>query len=286
MRRGRPSEPARRRWCGGARPGWPGRCWPMVGASVAALVVLSVANGNFQREPLANTVGLLLAFAAFMGVGRPDRGQPARQRHRLGLLGHRPAGGDRRPGRGVRRLRGPDPARAPARRGAGRLVRRLGLVPDGRAGAGVHAPAVPRRPAAVASLAAGRLARRGGDGAVRRPRRRPADHRAGRRPRGRQPDRGRRGRGPRGQPPQRRAGPAGRPGRGGVAGRPVPPLPGRGAPPAQVVHLRRRPAARWSCWATSCPTRSATCCSPSGSRSCRSPPGSRSCATGCTTSTG
>ena len=39
------------------------------GASVAALVVLSVANGNFQREPLANTVGLLLAFAAFMGVG-------------------------------------------------------------------------------------------------------------------------------------------------------------------------------------------------------------------------
>ena len=39
------------------------------GASVAALVVLSVANGNFQREPLANTVGLLLAFTAFMGVG-------------------------------------------------------------------------------------------------------------------------------------------------------------------------------------------------------------------------
>ena len=37
--------------------------------SVAALVVLSVANGNFQRDPLANTVGLLLAFAAFMGVG-------------------------------------------------------------------------------------------------------------------------------------------------------------------------------------------------------------------------
>ena len=38
-------------------------------ASVAALVVLSVANGNFQRLPLADTVGLLLAFAAFMGVG-------------------------------------------------------------------------------------------------------------------------------------------------------------------------------------------------------------------------
>jgi hypothetical protein len=38
-------------------------------ASVAALLVLSVANGNFQRQPLANTVGLLLAFAAFMGVG-------------------------------------------------------------------------------------------------------------------------------------------------------------------------------------------------------------------------
>jgi hypothetical protein len=38
-------------------------------ASVAALVVLAVANGNFQRQPLANTVGLLLAFAAFMVVG-------------------------------------------------------------------------------------------------------------------------------------------------------------------------------------------------------------------------
>jgi len=38
-------------------------------ASVAALVGLSVANGNFQRQPLADTVGLLLAFAAFMGVG-------------------------------------------------------------------------------------------------------------------------------------------------------------------------------------------------------------------------
>ena len=38
-------------------------------ASVAVLVTLSVANGNFQQDPLANTVGLLLAFAAFMGVG-------------------------------------------------------------------------------------------------------------------------------------------------------------------------------------------------------------------------
>ena len=37
--------------------------------SVVALVALSVANGSFQRQPLANTVGLLLAFAAFMGVG-------------------------------------------------------------------------------------------------------------------------------------------------------------------------------------------------------------------------
>jgi hypothetical protein len=37
--------------------------------SVAALVTLSVANGNLQRDPIANTVGLLLAFAAFMGVG-------------------------------------------------------------------------------------------------------------------------------------------------------------------------------------------------------------------------
>jgi hypothetical protein len=38
-------------------------------ASVVALVVLSVANGSFQRQPFADTVGLLLAFAAFTGVG-------------------------------------------------------------------------------------------------------------------------------------------------------------------------------------------------------------------------
>ena len=36
-------------------------------ASVVALVGLSVANGNFQRQPFADTVGLLLAFAAFIG---------------------------------------------------------------------------------------------------------------------------------------------------------------------------------------------------------------------------
>jgi hypothetical protein len=33
------------------------------------LVVLSVANGSFQRQLVADTVGLLLAFAAFMVVG-------------------------------------------------------------------------------------------------------------------------------------------------------------------------------------------------------------------------
>jgi len=46
--------------------------WAILAAwagSVVALVVLAVANGNFQRQPLANTVGLLLAFAAFMAVG-------------------------------------------------------------------------------------------------------------------------------------------------------------------------------------------------------------------------
>ena len=46
--------------------------WTILAAwagSVVALVVLAVANGNFQRQPLANTVGLLLAFAAFMAVG-------------------------------------------------------------------------------------------------------------------------------------------------------------------------------------------------------------------------
>jgi hypothetical protein len=38
-------------------------------ASAVALLLLSVATGNFQRQPLADTVGLLLAFAAFMVVG-------------------------------------------------------------------------------------------------------------------------------------------------------------------------------------------------------------------------
>ena len=36
---------------------------------MVALVAFSVANGNFQHQPLADTVGLLLAFAAFTGVG-------------------------------------------------------------------------------------------------------------------------------------------------------------------------------------------------------------------------
>jgi hypothetical protein len=52
------------------RSTWVG--WALLGlwmVSAAALVVLSVASGSFQRQPLANTVGLLLAFAAFMVVG-------------------------------------------------------------------------------------------------------------------------------------------------------------------------------------------------------------------------
>jgi hypothetical protein len=52
------------------RSTWVG--WGLLGVwvvSVVALLVLSIANGSFQRQPLANTVGLLLAFAAFMGVG-------------------------------------------------------------------------------------------------------------------------------------------------------------------------------------------------------------------------
>jgi hypothetical protein len=38
-------------------------------ASVVGLVALSIHTGNFQRQPLADTVGLLLAFAAFTVVG-------------------------------------------------------------------------------------------------------------------------------------------------------------------------------------------------------------------------
>jgi hypothetical protein len=37
--------------------------------SLVALGVLSVANGSFHQEPLADTLALLLAFTAFMVVG-------------------------------------------------------------------------------------------------------------------------------------------------------------------------------------------------------------------------
>jgi hypothetical protein len=217
--------------------------------------------------------------------GRPDRGPPSRERRRLELRRDRPAGGARGPGRGVRHLRLRLP---PARRGPGRLVRLLGLVPDHRPGAAVHPAAVPRRPAAVAALVAPGLAGRGDHGGVRRAGRRPADPRAGRR-QGGQPDRGGLGRQPRaqyGRPgPARPERGAGR-GRGGVAGRPVPPLAGRGAPPAQVVHLRLRPPA---------PGRARRPAARRGRQpavrrhrvpSCPSPPGWRSCATACTRSTG
>jgi hypothetical protein len=40
-----------------------------VGGERGRAGALSIANGNFQHQPLADTVGLLLAFAAFTGVG-------------------------------------------------------------------------------------------------------------------------------------------------------------------------------------------------------------------------
>jgi len=171
--------------------------WAMLAvwsASVVALVVLSVANGNFQRQPLANTVGLLLAFAAFMGVGalivanRPGNAI-GWVFAAIALLAVTGALAEEYAGYAVRTRPGLLPGGVLAGWYAGwawyptvalALVFTPLLFPDGRP------PSPP--------LAAGRLAHRGRDGAVRRPRRRAADHRAGRRLRGRQPDRGRRAR--------------------------------------------------------------------------------------------
>jgi hypothetical protein len=109
-------------------------------------VLLSVANGNFQRQPLADTIGLLLAFAAFMVVGAM-------------IVAHRPGNaiGWIFAAIGLLAVTGAlaqeyaasarHPARPAARPDPGRLVRRLGLVPHGRPGGGVHPAAVPRRPA-------------------------------------------------------------------------------------------------------------------------------------------
>jgi hypothetical protein len=179
------------------------------------------------------------------GGGRLDRGPPTGQRHRLALHGQRPAGGHRRAGRGICRLCLSDPAWLAARRDRRGLVRLMDVVPDHPPRIPVPAVSLPHRPTAVAPLAARRLAGRSGGGGSLSAGRPPA--RAGRRRSGgRQPDRGRRTGGPGGERGRYRpARPAAAVGGGGVrvAGDPVSAVAGRGAPAAQVVHLRGRAGA-------------------------------------------
>ena len=220
--------------------------WAMLAAwagSVVALVVLAVANGNFQREPLANTVGLLLAFAAFMAVGalivanRPGNAI-GWVFSAIALLAVTGALAEEYAGYAVRTRPGLLPGGVLAGWYAGwawyptvalALVFTPLLFPDGR----------PRRHAwrLVAWLAAAATALFVALAAVQ-PTIELDDGHVVDNPIGvagvTDPEE---------EPPQHRAGPAGR-GRGGVAGRPVPPLAGRGAPPAQVVHLCRAPCCR------------------------------------------
>jgi hypothetical protein len=130
------------------------------------------------------------------GGGRGDRGASARQRHRLDLLGRRPAVLRRRAGHGVRRVRLRHPPGFAAWGGSGGLYRSLVLEPLARPDPGVHPVAVPDRPAAVGPLAPGRGGGGGRDGgddgagcpaadhqAAERGLHRPQPHRACRRPR-------------------------------------------------------------------------------------------------------
>ena len=241
-------------------------------ASVVAFLLLSVSNGNFQRQPLADTVGLLLAFAAFMVVGAL-------------IVAHRPgnAVGWVFSAIGLLAVTG-----ALAEEYAGYAVlTRPGSLPGGVL-AGWYAGWAWYPTFALVVAFTPLLSPTAGH-------RRPA---GGRSPGWPEPERRRSSPSPPCSPPSswttgtwsttrsgwpRSATPSRAPsasfsparsasgrGRGGVAGRPVPPLPGRGAPPAQVVHLRRRPSwavagatlavatppAPWTPSAPACATRS------------------------------
>jgi hypothetical protein len=173
--------------------------WGLLAAFGAIFVTanaLSAANGDFRTQPLLETVPLWLAFTAFMVVGAL-------------IVAHRPgnpigwifsaiallAAGGGLAETYARYAYETRPGSLP-----GAIVATWfawsSWYPDGRPGGGVHAAAVPHRPAAVAALAAGRLAGRGRDGGDRGPGRPPAHLRAGERPRRGQPDRGRRRREP------------------------------------------------------------------------------------------
>jgi hypothetical protein len=84
-------------------------------------------------------------------------GPSARQRRRLDLLGHRPAGRQWRVRLAVCRVRLHHPRGLTARGDGGRLVQQLVLVPALQPGIGVHAAVVSHWSAAVAPLASRRL---------------------------------------------------------------------------------------------------------------------------------
>jgi hypothetical protein len=171
--------------------------------SLVVGVILAVANRSFQQDP-TNQAMLLVGFSAFMGVGalivahRPDNaigwlfsaiallafsGQLASEYTTYAYVS--------RP----RIAAGRDPCR---------LVCLLVVVCRRCPGAGVHPLAVPDRSAALASLAAGRLAGRGHDGGLDGAGC-PSDRsESGPGPAGRQPDRDRRGGEPRGEHGRRR----------------------------------------------------------------------------------
>jgi hypothetical protein len=130
--------------------------WFMLAIFVVSVIVmgaLMVANGSFQREPLADTVALLLAFTAFMVVGAL-------------IVAHRPGNaiGWIFSAAGLLAVTGAlaeeyadyayltRPGSLPG--AIGGLVLLVGVVPDGVSGAAVHAVVLPHRSVAVAPVAA------------------------------------------------------------------------------------------------------------------------------------
>ena len=147
---------------------WTWLAWTMLAVYVVSLVVgliLAVANGEFQQDA-ANQVLLLLGFSAFMIVGalivvhRPGNaiGWLFSASALLAFTGAA--------GRPIWPLRLCNPARVATWGDPCRLVRLLAVVAGHCPDAGVHPVVVPDRSAAVASLAASRLAGRGDHGGL------------------------------------------------------------------------------------------------------------------------
>jgi hypothetical protein len=139
----------------GAGPGWHGRGGSPVGG---------------QRQlpaPARLPVGPDAGLHRVHGRRRGDRRASTQQRHRLALLGHRPADSHWHAGGGLRRVRLRDPAGLAARRDRGDLVLVV-VAADVRPDPGVHPAVVSHRPAAVGPLAPSRGGGRGRDRADRR----------------------------------------------------------------------------------------------------------------------